>query len=161
MGKDMPPPKGGETPMDKKGMNDGMPMDKMGGMDDPPPMGGRRPRMDDPMGGDKKEPDKTQAKQNPQTPDEKKVGGQPKDEKNPKNPAGATAGNPGGKVQGRPALPLDEDVAKEVWGHLPPRLRQQMAEYYKEDVTPKYAELLRLYYSSLSEKSPGPATPKK
>ena len=51
------------------------------------------------------------------------------------------------------ALPLDEDVTKDVWGHLPPKLRQQMTEYYKEDVMPKYSELLRLYYSSLAEKN--------
>ena len=45
-----------------------------------------------------------------------------------------------------------EEVAKEVWGHLPDKLRQQMSQYYKEDFTPKYAELLKLYYSSLSDK---------
>jgi hypothetical protein len=146
------PPKMGDMPMDKKGMNDGMPMN-MGGMDDPQPMGGnaRRPRMGE---DNKKEPDKTQAKQNLQKPDDKKTAGQPKDNKDPKNPSGATAGNPGGKVQGKPTLPFDEDVAKDVWGHLPPKLRQQMAQYYQEDVMPKYAELLRLYYSSLAEKSP-------
>jgi hypothetical protein len=36
-----------------------------------------------------------------------------------------------------------------------------MEQYYKEDVMPKYAELLRLYYSSLSEKGTMPAPPKK
>ena len=162
MMKDMPPPKG-DMPMDKKGMGmgkDGMPMGNMGGMNDPPPTGGsgRRPRMGDPMG-DKKEPDKTDGKQEPMKPDDKK-GGQPKDPGDAKNP-GAAAGNPGGKVKGVPLLPFPDDVAKDVWGHLPDKLRQQMTQYYKEDVMPKYSELLRLYYSSLSEKSPGPVMPRK
>ena len=68
----------------------------------------------------------------------------------------------GGMVPaGKPVLPFNEDVAKEVWGHLPDKLRQQMTQYYKEDVMPKYAELLRLYYSSLSEKAANPIMPKK
>jgi hypothetical protein len=165
MTKDMPPPKG-DMPMDKKdmgmGKGSGMPMPGMG---DPPPMpmggSGRKPRAGDPMGGDKKEPDKGDGKPDPSKPDDKKgPGGQ--DSKDPKNPSGAAGGKPGGKLPpAKSALPLDEDVAKDVWGHLPPKLRQQMTEYYKEDVMPKYSELLRLYYSSLAEKNATPAPPRK
>jgi hypothetical protein len=147
-------------------MNPGMPMNQMGNpetpmgnMNNPAPMGtGRRPRTGDPMAGDnKKEPGKADPMQDPM---EKK--GQPKDRKeNKNNPSGGTAGNTGAKATGKPGLPFDEDVAKDVWGHLPDKLRQQMTQFYKEDVMPKYSELLRLYYSSLSEKTTGPTFPKK
>ncbi|MBN9120646.1 MAG: hypothetical protein J0I06_16085 [Planctomycetes bacterium] len=159
MMKDMPPPKG-DTPMDKKGTgmgkDDGMPM---AGMNDPPPMpmggNGRRPRMGDPMAGDKKDPGDQQP--DPTKSDNKKAPGGQKD---PKDPSGSMGGNPGGKVAPKALVPQDEDVSKDVWGHLPDKLRRQMTQYYKEDVMPKYAELLRLYYSSLAE--PGaPVSPKK
>ena len=78
----------------------------------------------------------------------------------PKNKGGAAGGDPGGKPPPKASLPFDDDVAKDVWGHLPDKLRRQMTQYYKEDVMPKYAELLRLYYSSLSEGAP-PVMPRK
>lgn len=162
MGKDMPPkgdmPKDKDMGMGKKdmkdpGKHDGMPME---GMNDPMPMGGngRKPRMGDPMG------DKNDAKPDPNKPEDKKQSGGAKDSKDPKTPAGMAGGNPGGKLPGKTLLPLDEDVSKDVWGHLPDKLRQQMTQYYNEDVMPKYAELLRLYYSSFAE-GDKPTPPKK
>lgn len=56
------------------------------------------------------------------------------------------------KVVGRTTVPFQEDLIKDVWGHLPDKLRQQASEYYKQELMPRYAELLRLYYSSLTEK---------
>lgn len=158
----MPPPKGGEMPMDKSNMGMGeqnpMPMGGMG-MNEPQPMG-RRPRMGE-QKNDSKHPDKSDAKNEPNSKD-KQVGKQPKESKNAKNPSGAAGGGNTGKMAAKPSLPFDEDVAKDVWGHLPDKLRQQMTQYYKEDVMPKYAELLRLYYSSLSEKTANPTMfPKK
>jgi hypothetical protein len=48
------------------------------------------------------------------------------------------------------------DLYKDVWGHLPERLRQEMDLYYREQFMPRYQELLRQYYSSLAErKRPG------
>jgi hypothetical protein len=160
MNKDMPPPKG-DMPMDKKDMGKGMQdMMPMPGMNDAPPMpmGGRRPRMGEPMAGDKKD-------ENPQPepmPGDKKdkTAGQ-KDPKDPKNPMGKMAGNPGGKVVPKALLPTEDEASQGVWGHLPDKLRQQMTQYYKEDVMPKYAELLRLYYSSISDKGATPVPPKK
>ncbi|MBP3955208.1 hypothetical protein J8F10_07930 [Gemmata sp. G18] len=157
-------------------MNTGMPMKNdtpmkndmpMGGMNmgDPPPMGGgmgdsqpmgRKPRMGDPMNDSKKEPGGNAKEPNKSENDPKKGGTEPK------GPPGTTGGNPMGTAKtGKPSLPFEEDVAKDVWGHLPDKLRQQMSQYYKEDFTPKYAELLRLYYSSLSEKGMKPGDPKK
>ena len=44
------------------------------------------------------------------------------------------------------------DLYKDVWGHLPQRLRQEMDLYYREQFMPRYQELLRQYYSSLAER---------
>jgi hypothetical protein len=151
-----------------------MPMGNMGdpppkgmGMGDPPPMGGmgtgnqspmddRKPRRGDPMHDTKKEPGGN-AKEPSKPENEPKKGGE-----KPKDPPGATGGNPMGKTMpGKPSLPFEEDLTKEIWGHLPDKLRQQMSQYYKEDFSPKYAELLRLYYSSLSDKGMKPGEPKK
>jgi hypothetical protein len=161
----MPPPKGDmpktDTPMGNMGMGskqDGMPM---GGMNDPHPMGGqgnkggRRPRM-----GDRDHKKQEQPEPKPDAKPEKK-GGSREPNNDAKNPGGTAGGNVGGKAKGIASLPFNEDVAKDVWGHLPDRLRRQMTQYYKEDAMPKYAELLRLYFSSLSDKSPGPMMPRK
>lgn len=78
-----------------------------------------------------------------------KAGGQ-----DPKGGKGTTAGAAGGPDPGkpvpRPTVPLDDEVAKEVWGHLPDKVRQQVTQYYKEEFMPRYAELLKQYYSSLA-----------
>jgi hypothetical protein len=60
-----------------------------------------------------------------------------------------TAGGGPGKPT-RPTMPLDEEVVKDVWGHLPDKLRQQVTQYYKEQFMPKYSDLLKQYYSSLA-----------
>ncbi len=163
-----PPPPSPDQDKDKKDMNDkkdmkdpmmdpGMKKDNMGnggtGMGDSPPMGGmgeRQPRMGDSKkehGGGVKDPGKPDNDPKKDTP------------KDPKDPAGA-AGNPMGKANGKPSPPIEEDVSKDVWGHLPDKLRQQMSQYYKEDFSPKYAELLRLYYSSLADKGAKPVEKK-
>ena len=66
------------------------------------------------------------------------------------NPAGGAAGVAMGKVAAKPSLPIDDSVVKEVWGHLPDKLRQQVSQYYKEQFMPKYSDLLKQYYSSLA-----------
>ena len=58
--------------------------------------------------------------------------------------AGGTGGggaNTAGKAT--PDLPFDDPLTKQVWGHLPERLPQQMSQYYKEQFMPKYSDLLR------------------
>ena len=64
-----------------------------------------------------------------------------------------TAGTGGTKPAGKMAvrsLPLEDEVVKEVWGHLPDKLRQQVTQYYKEQFMPRYSDLLKQYYSSLA-----------
>lgn len=154
----MPQPKDPGN-MDKGMKPDMMPMDGMNNQQQTgnQPMqtdkkgNGRRPRTgDQPMGGDKQA-----QKSDPKDPMNTKDG-KGKDSGDKKEHSATSGGNPGGKASSISSLPIDEDVAKDVWGHLPDKLRQQMTQYYKEDVMPKYSELLRLYYSSLSEKSANP-----
>ncbi|MCS6864373.1 MAG: hypothetical protein RMJ56_04280 [Gemmataceae bacterium] len=137
--------------------NSGMPMNSMN--DTPPmPMGdSRRPRRGDPNSTAKKDPPSSREPQ-PMNP---ASASQPPPKKNPSAPTTVAGGQPGGKMAPQSLLPFEEDVAKDIWGHLPDKLRQQMTQYYREDVTPKYSELLRLYYSSLSEKTTSPAPPRK
>ena len=44
------------------------------------------------------------------------------------------------------------DLSKDVWGHLPEALRQQMDAYARETFMLKYQDLLRQYYATLAEK---------
>ncbi|HEY1186965.1 MAG TPA: hypothetical protein VGE74_04875 [Gemmata sp.] len=155
--------KGMGMPMSKTDMGmDTMPMPKdgmgMGGMGESQPMG-RRPRMNDPMNGSPKEPN---GAKEPSKPDTEKKTGQPKNTKSSSGSGMGGGSNPMGKVSGKPILPFEEeDASKDVWGHLPDRLRRQMSQYYKDEFTPKYAELLKLYYSSLADKNAKPGEPKK
>jgi hypothetical protein len=43
------------------------------------------------------------------------------------------------------------DLFRDVWGHLPETKRQEMDAYSRERFMPKYDELLRQYYRTLSE----------
>lgn len=47
------------------------------------------------------------------------------------------------------------DTYKDAWGHLPEKVRQEMDLYFREQFMPRYAELLRQYYSSLAERNAG------
>ncbi|AWM39242.1 hypothetical protein GobsT_24640 [Gemmata obscuriglobus] len=156
-----------DAPMPKDGMNQ-PPMPKEGGMgpdrSDSQPMGTgeRRPRMGDPMNDPKQEPG---GQQNKPGNDTKEAGKEPKASKDSKpqgDPAVKLPDGLMGKASGKGVLPFEEeDASKNVWGHLPDKLRRQMSQYYKEEFTPKYAELLRLYYSSLADKNAKPNEPKK
>ena len=177
-----PPPSPDQNPdQNKKNMDDMnkkddmMPMGGMGDMNDmkndtkndmskggmQQPMGGnkegkeeeahsRRPRQQN--GGQPKENRQSKGSSGGKQQSQAKATNQPP--KNPKN-TGGTVPDPGkGKPKdpGRPTLPLEEEIVKEVWGHLPDKLRQQATQYYQQDFMPRYSELLKLYYSSLTEK---------
>jgi hypothetical protein len=43
------------------------------------------------------------------------------------------------------------DFDRDVWGHLPDALRQEVDQYYRERFMPRYQELIRQYYSRLAE----------
>jgi hypothetical protein len=44
------------------------------------------------------------------------------------------------------------DLYKEVWGHLPETLRQEMDQYAREKFMAKYGDLLKQYYATIAEK---------
>jgi hypothetical protein len=142
---------------------------KKGGMGDPSP---KQKNMDpmagkgggtgmEPMGGGD-EPRERRPRQGEKE-DRKQAGGgggqkqqqMPKGGKPTKPMTGGVRPDPiGGKMlpPTSPLLPIDDDVVRDVWGHLPEKLRQQATEYYKQEIMPRYAELLKRYYSSLAEK---------
>jgi hypothetical protein len=90
-------------------------------------------------------------------------GGTPsRNQQNDKGPKpGDAAGNPGGNPDkgGGATMPNQEtgkpeklaDMYRDVWGHLPESLRQEVDHYYRERFMPKYRELLRQYYTRLAE----------
>jgi len=44
------------------------------------------------------------------------------------------------------------DLYKDIWGHLPETLRQEMDAYSREKFMVKYSDLLKQYYATLAEK---------
>lgn len=54
------------------------------------------------------------------------------------------AGNAGTDAERR------TNLATSVWGHLPPRVREQMQSSFNERFLPKYDELVRKYYEALA-----------
>jgi hypothetical protein len=142
---------------DKK--SDMMPMGNMGEM---PPMkndmggmggmGGDQPKGRNPrrQNGEPKEKDSQPMKSSGMAEPKPMTGTAQKD---PKNPGGARPDPLGGPPDApRMSIPFEDEIAKDVWGHLPDKLRQQATQYYKQEFMPRYAELLKHYYSSLSEK---------
>jgi hypothetical protein len=156
-----PMPKGGDMqPKNDAGMPDMMP--PPGGM----PMGGMSPAgmsgaEEQPKG---RRPRQQQGGRKDEGMDKKDSGGGGNPPKNGHEPAGGAKdpASAGGKMPnpdnnpksppGPPSLPWEEEVVRDVWGHLPDKLRQQATQFYKQDVLPRYAELLKHYYASLAEK---------
>jgi hypothetical protein len=69
---------------------------------------------------------------------------------------GTTGANAGGVGASKPAKPETKHATvggKDVWGHLPDELRQEMDNIAKEVMLPSKEELIRLYYLSVSKKS--------
>lgn len=68
-------------------------------------------------------------------------------------------GNPE-KPDGKPNSPNEEERRKkletDVWGHLPPALREQLLNTYGGRTLPKYEELVKQFYESLTEQSTKP-----
>jgi len=58
----------------------------------------------------------------------------------------------GGPDGGKPGSGKIADVYKDVWGHLPETLRQEMDQYSREQFMAKYNELLKQYYATIAEK---------
>jgi hypothetical protein len=88
-------------------------------------------------------------------------GGQPKkdgDQPGGNNPQGKDGGNPGDpKNDKKPPNQENDnriaDLYKDVWGHLPDKVRQEMDMYFREKFMPRYNDLLRQYYSTIAEQN--------
>ena len=81
--------------------------------------------------------------------------GKPEPKDQPGQPGGqpTKGGNqPGGGGMAKPALPLDEAIARDFWGNLPDLPRQRMLQFFREQYMSRYKELLPQYYQSLAEK---------
>ncbi|GIW78707.1 MAG: hypothetical protein KatS3mg105_0514 [Gemmatales bacterium] len=64
-------------------------------------------------------------------------------------------GNNGGDGRGNKADQNSNklaDVYKDIWGHLPEKMRQEMDAYSREQFMMKYRDLLKQYYKTLAEK---------
>jgi len=61
----------------------------------------------------------------------------------------------GVKSQAKPKSedPLRDRLAKDIWGHLPPQLREELLNVYSEKYLPKYEDLVRKYYEALADES--------
>jgi hypothetical protein len=59
------------------------------------------------------------------------------------------------RLNGPGAKPVDKadigELAKQLWGHLPQRTREQMLQSFSEDFLPKYQREIEEYYRRLSE----------
>jgi len=73
----------------------------------------------------------------------------------PGDQPGQTPGaNAAGAPTTKPAKPSDRHAlagGKNIWGHLPEELRQEMENVFKEEALPKQAELIRRYYLSVAK----------
>src|SRR5208282_3613187 len=73
----------------------------------------------------------------------------------PGDQPGQTPGaNAAGAPPTKPAKPSDRHAlagGKNIWGHLPEELRQEMENVFKEEALPKQAELIRRYYLSVAK----------
>jgi hypothetical protein len=81
----------------------------------------------------------------------RQAGNKPGDQQQGDQPGANASGAP----MSRPARPTDKHAlagGKDAWGHLPPELRQEIDNLFKEDSLPAAEELIRRYYLSVSRK---------
>lgn len=64
----------------------------------------------------------------------------------------------GGGANAQPGELADREVAKQLWGQLPERLRQQLLQSTAEEFLPKYREELELYFQRLAEEESNEST---
>jgi hypothetical protein len=69
-----------------------------------------------------------------------------------KNQQTGNAGKPPNSPAGGPDNPAN-GMYKDVWGHLPEKMRQEMDSYFKERFMPAYNDLLKQYYSKIAEQN--------
>ena len=71
---------------------------------------------------------------------------------NPQQPEQQAGNNPQGGNAPLGEMSKIADLYKDIWGHLPETLRQEMNQYSREQFMAKYNELLKQYYATIAEK---------
>ena len=66
-------------------------------------------------------------------------------------PAKESTDRTDGKASNREELARLQQMLKQVWGHLPPKIRDQMQSGSIEEFLPKYERLIEEYYTRLAE----------
>jgi len=66
-------------------------------------------------------------------------------------PAKESTERTGGQASGREELARLQQMLKQIWGHLPPKLRDQLQSSSIEEFLPKYEKLIEEYYTRLAE----------
>ena len=59
-------------------------------------------------------------------------------------------------VDNQPARDRQRQILKEIWGHLPPALREKMLNVYSEKYLPRYEDVVRDYFEALAEQGRSP-----
>lgn len=76
------------------------------------------------------------------------------------NAAGQTPGGAGGTTSSSPTAVAESEnvrnLIRDLWGHLPPREREQVLQPLREDFLPEYAERIEAYFRELAEPSESP-----
>lgn len=162
----MPMDGDGSDPPPMGGAGQPKPMPGQGNGQQPPPKGSGKSPAQRPSWRDKADPGDAPMGQKPMgnrpmpgKPDQGQEGPMPGSPKPMGEQPGPMGAQPGGAKPGspsdpnsKPGVPFDDAVTKQVWGHLPERLRQEVNQYYKEQFMPKYGDLLRQYYADLAER---------
>jgi hypothetical protein len=58
----------------------------------------------------------------------------------------------GGNTKDKAGMTKLGELYKDIWGHLPETMRQEMDQYSREEFMAKYSDLLKEYYSRIAEK---------
>lgn len=120
-----------------------------------------RPRSQDSQSQSNNQQQNSSTKQSPdQQPDEQpqnKKGQDQQDqqqgtkEKNKKDVANSEERHGPRETESAEELVRRRELAKEIWGHLPPAMREQMLNVYGDKYLPKYEEVIRRYFEALAE----------
>jgi hypothetical protein len=105
--------------------------------------------------GDPQQAEQTQSQQNQkeQRPQEQPAGSNDAGQRKSNDTDAETSENVQSKEGSVSVVELTRrrELLKEVWGHLPPVLRQEMMNVYSEKFLPKYDDLVRRYFEALAE----------
>ena len=125
----------------------------------PPPMGGKADENQQPRGTPQPKPQNSQKQQGQKSGQEqKKQQGQGEQEQQGQTESVSDKARDSNNSTAKRGRTAEEEaarqrMAKDVWGHLPPGLRQELLNIFSERYIPKYDEQVRRYYEALAEEN--------